>query len=113
MPESKTDTEKDSETRAQLRCFDCYPIHGCKYFLLLGCTGGEISYYSKGVSWSDDDEIRVARLVNTADTVQYYKGKNTPLAIINTSEDFYIWMHHWCCHALIEKSIWQAIQFAR
>lgn len=109
MPMSNSDSDEKSEINARLRCFDCSPAPGHKYFLLLGCVNGEISYYSKGVAWSGDKEVRVARLVNAVDAARYYKDKKVSLAIINSKEDFYIWMQHWRCHALIEKAIWLAL----
>lgn len=112
MPGSNLGSEGKSEIDARLRCFDRYPIPGHKYFLLLGCINGEISYYSKGVAWPDDQEVRVARLVNAVDAAQYYKNKGVSLAIINSKEDFYIWMQHWCCHALIDKATWLALDFS-
>ena len=111
MAEADADIEKSSETNARRRCFDCEPVHGHKYFLLLGCADGEISYYSKGVAWSGDEEIRVARLVKASEVVQLYSRKRDSLAIINSREEFDIWMQHWRCHALIEQDIWQSVAF--
>ena len=109
MTESKADSEELSETSAKRRCFDCDPIQDGKYYLLLGYANGEISYYSKSVAWSDDEEVRVARLIKTNEVIQYYRDKGTPLAIINSRKDFDAWRQYWGCHALIERNIWLAI----
>jgi len=111
MTEPGADSEELPEINARRRCFECDPIQDGKYFLLFGCANGEISYYSKGIAWSDDGEVRVARLVKAKEAVQHYRGKGIPLAIINSREDFDAWMRYWCCHALIERSIWQALNY--
>jgi hypothetical protein len=76
-----------------------------KYYLLIGCVDGEISYYSKGVAWNHE-ETRVARLVKGAETIEYYKNKGITCLILESLDEFQIWGCEWGCHALIEANVW-------
>lgn len=112
MTELDASNENLLEISARRRCFDCDPVQGSKYYLLLGCADGEISYYSKGVEWSDDGEVRVARLVKAKEAAQHYRGKGIPLAILNSLEDFNAWSQYWRGYALIESRLWQTLPFS-
>jgi hypothetical protein len=74
---------------------------------LLGYIGKEVAYYSKGISWEDGIEVRVARAVKADETAQLYREKRRELLIIETMEEFELWVNHWRCAALVEISVWE------
>lgn len=103
-----TNDDRTAEYEVWLRCLNRTPNVYYKYYLLLGCIDGQVSYYSKGVAWSQDEETRAARLVKAPETIEYYKNKGMTCLIIESLDEFKIWGRAWGCHALIEANVWLA-----
>lgn len=97
-----------AERVAWMRCATRLPIEGAKYYLLIGCQNNVISFYSKGVAWNGDVEIRVARLVKALDATLYYRRRGLPCLILEDMDDFDTWYSDWGCHALIVKNVWDS-----
>lgn len=101
-----TGDNQTDECEAWLRCLNRIPDKDHKYYLLLGCVDGEISYYSKGVAWTPEGETRVARLVNGVETIESCKSRGINCLVLESLEEFHMWGRKWGCHALIEADIW-------
>ena len=108
MINSDTENNKTLQCEAWLRCLNRTPNKDYNYYLLLGCVDGVVSYYSKGVAWSQEEETRVARLVKGIETIKYYKEKGIDCLILESLEEFEVWGSEWSGHALIEANVWLA-----
>lgn len=78
-----------------------------RYCLLLGRSGSEILFYSRGVAWEGDVETRSARPVKSDSVIKYYEEKDIPVLILETMQELDMWLKNWTTVALVEIGIWQ------
>lgn len=90
------------------KCSERIPEDGLKYYLLLGCREGVVSYYSKWIAWNDGGEVRVPRLVKAKDAALSYRSRNIVCLILHNLDELNIWYAHWGTYALVEKALWDA-----
>jgi len=95
-----------NQSPAWVECSERLPLEGTKYYLLLGCVNGDVSYYSKGVAWEDGEELRVPRLIQAMDAVLFYRKRNGACLVLENSTEFTIWLSHWGGHAVVTKEVW-------
>lgn len=88
---------------------DRTPNSHSRYYLLLGRSGTEILFYSRGVAWDDNVETRAARPVKSDSVIKYYKEKKTPVLILETTQELNMWLENWTTVALVEIGIWQEL----
>jgi len=93
-------------------CFCRTPISGIKYFLLLECNDLEIAFYSKGISWENDMEVRAPRAVNGSSVIEYYRAKSKRIPILNETWEIEMWMARNGREALVVASTWSHFQTA-
>lgn len=94
------------EDKVRMRYFKRSPKLDNKYYLLFGCEGEEVLFYSKGIAWHDNEETRIPRAVNGYETAQFYRSKNKELLVIESKQEFKMWYAQWKCLALVEKNVW-------
>lgn len=107
MQHFNTDANQPACDQARILCLARKPNKKNKYYLLLGCIGREVAFYSKGISWEDGIEVRVARAVNASETAELYLKKNKDLLVLETMAEIELWLSHWRSAALVEISEWE------
>lgn len=83
------------------------PNSSSRYCLLLGRSGSEILFYSRGVAWDGNAETRSARPVKSDSVMKYYQGKKIPVLILDTTQELEMWLKNWTTVALVEIGVWQ------
>lgn len=106
MTVSNVGALRPKHSPAWVECSERLPVEGAKYYLLLGCVNGDVSYYSKGVAWEDGEEVRVPRLIQATDAVMFYRKRDVACLVLEDSAEFSIWLLHWGGHAVVKKEVW-------
>lgn len=101
------ETTQSAEDRLlREKCSCMLPEKVLKYYLLIDCEDGVISYHSVGVSWENDVETRAARLVNGLAVANFYRAKGKTIAVLHSVVEFESWFYKWGGLALVERSVW-------
>jgi hypothetical protein len=99
-------TPQSAENLLREQCSNMLPEKTLKYYLLIDCEDGVITYHSIGVSWENDVETRAPRLVNGVAIASYYREKGRTITVLHSALEFESWFHKWGGLALVERSVW-------
>ncbi len=93
-------------SRKDEAAFKRRPLPKNEYYLFLECLEGEVSFYSQARGWRSGEEIRVPRVVNADEIIEYYITAKRDYLVLEEHTEFKAWMEGCNIPALVKKELW-------